>query len=220
MSDAHPVVVRGVRITEPATMITDFVIAAMCVGFAIVTERSTESFATARGLWGLSFAFAGIAAMIGGVVHGFVLYLTADSKQRLWKATQRTLGLTALAILVAAVVAFVDGELQRWLVGLAVAKFVWYATVVRKRDDYAIVVLDYGVSMLALVALATIGWVRTSSPASPWLIAGVAISGAAAVVQLKKIAPHRRFNHNDLYHAVQVIALYLFYRGGLLLVER
>lgn len=220
MPEAHPVTVRGVRIVEIATMVTDFVIAAICVFFAVILERSTGSLASARGMWGLSFVFTGIAATVGGVVHGFALHLSADVKQRLWKGTQYTMGLTALAILVAAVVAFADAALQPWLVGLAVAKCVWYATVVRRRDDYAIVVIDYGASMLALTVLAVMGWVRTAAPAAPWLLAGVAVSAAAVAVQIRRVAPHPRFNHNDLYHAVQMVALYLFYRGGSLLDGR
>ncbi len=60
----------------------------------------------------------------------------------------------------------------------------------------------------------TVGAMRIggSTPAASWLIAGVVVSGAGAAVQLKRVAPHPRFNHNDLYHVIQVAALYLFYR--------
>jgi uncharacterized protein DUF6962 len=211
--------VGGVRITEAATMATDFLIAVICIVFAVGIERGADSLGTARGLWGLSFALTAIAAVIGGVVHGFALHLEVAAKDRLWKATQYAVGLTSLAILTAAVVAFVDGAPQRWLVAVAVAKFLAYAAVVRRRDDYAVVVVDYGASMTAMAALAIAGWLRSGAPAAPWLVAGVVVSGAAAAVQLKKIAPHPRFNHNDLYHVIQIVALYLFYRGGRLLVD-
>jgi uncharacterized protein DUF6962 len=217
VTEASPIGVGGVRITEAATMATDFVIAVICIVFAVAIERGADGIATARGLWGLSFAFTAIAAMIGGVVHGFALHLEVAAKDRLWKATQYAMGLTSVAILAAAVVAFVDGAAQRWFVGVAVAKFLGYAAVVRRRDDYAVVVVDYGTSMIAMAALATAGWVRSGAPAAPWLVAGVVVSGVAAAVQLKKVAPHPRFNHNDLYHVIQVVALYLFYRGGRLL---
>jgi hypothetical protein len=39
-------------------------------------------------------------------------------------------------------------------------------------------------------------------------------------VQARRLAPHRLFNHNDLYHVIQMVALYAFYRGGLQLVDR
>jgi uncharacterized protein DUF6962 len=200
-------------------MATDFLIAAICIVFAVGIERSASDVATARGLWGLGFAFTATAAIIGGVVHGFALHLGVAAKDRLWKATQYTMGLTSLAILVAAVVAFSDGATERWLVGGAVAKFLAYAAVVQRRDDYAVVVVDYGASMLAMAGLAIAGWLRSSSPAAPWLVAGVVVSGIGAAVQLKKVAPHPRFNHNDLYHVIQIVALYLFYRGGRLLVD-
>ena len=34
-----------------------------------------------------------------------------------------------------------------------------------------------------------------------------------AIVQQSGISLHRHFNHNDLYHVVQIIGLYLLYRG-------
>jgi hypothetical protein len=51
-----------------------------------------------------------------------------------------------------------------------------------------------------------------------WMLAGVGASLAAALVQASGFALHRHFNHNDLYHVVQIAAMLLFYRG--LSVER
>jgi hypothetical protein len=45
------------------------------------------------------------------------------------------------------------------------------------------------------------------------MIAAVAASVAAAGVQAMKLAPHPQFNHNDLYHVIQIAAMWLFYRG-------
>ena len=53
-----------------------------------------------------------------------------------------------------------------------------------------------------------------------WLIAGVLVSLVAGIVQARRLALHRQFNHNDLYHVIQMVALYAFYRGGALLVDR
>ena len=55
---------------------------------------------------------------------------------------------------------------------------------------------------------------------SPWLVGGVLVSLVAGVVQARRLGVHRHFNHNDVYHVIQVIALFLFYRGGALLVDR
>ena len=53
-----------------------------------------------------------------------------------------------------------------------------------------------------------------------WLITGVLVSLVAAIVQARRLALHRHFNHNDLYHVIQMAALYAFYRGGAVLVDR
>lgn len=221
MSGVRPIAVGSMRLTEIATMLTDFLIAGICVGLALAMMRAAQPASEiVRQIWAGSFATTAVAAGIGGVVHGFALHLSPRTKQWLWKATQYVLGLTSLAVLGAAIIAFVDGRTQNWLLGVAVAKFIAYVGVVRRRDDYTIVVIDYGTSMIGLVALAAIGWAREGTPASPWLVAAVLVSAVAAIIQLRKIAPHPRFNHNDLYHVVQIVALYLFYRGGLLLVDR
>jgi hypothetical protein len=208
--------VGSLRITEPATMLTDFAIAIVCTAFASGVVQVAAGWG-ARDLWALSFAAAAAAAVVGGVVHGFALHLGPTVKQRLWKATQYLMGLTALAILAAAVAAFTGPDIRPWLLAAAVAKFAAYAAVVSRRDDYLVVVMDYGASMIALAVLAAVAWARTGAAAAPWLVAGVAVSGIAAAVQVGKVTPHPRFNHNDLYHVIQLVALYLFFRGGVLL---
>jgi hypothetical protein len=220
MTGQRPIAVGPLRITELATMVTDFAIAAICVAFAIGVERSATGVATARGVWAVTFALTAVAATIGGVVHGFALHLRPTTKQRLWKATQYTMGVTSFTILVGAVFAFLRGPAQTVLLAVALIKLVLYLAIVPGRDDYTIVVTDYALSMLGAVTLATVGWMEYGAPAAPWLVSGVVVSAIAAAIQLTKVAPHPRFNHNDLYHVVQIVALYLFYRGGLLLVDR
>ena len=46
------------------------------------------------------------------------------------------------------------------------------------------------------------------------------VSFAAAGVQVSGLDLHQHFNHNDLYHVIQLVGLYAFYRGGLMLTDR
>ena len=50
-----------------------------------------------------------------------------------------------------------------------------------------------------------------------WLKRAIGVSLAALAVLVLKLAPHPQFNHNDLYHVIQMGGLYCLYRGGLLL---
>jgi len=34
-------------------------------------------------------------------------------------------------------------------------------------------------------------------------------------VQVAKISLHKHFNYNDLFHVIQLLGIYLMYRGGI-----
>jgi hypothetical protein len=74
-------------------------------------------------------------------------------------------------------------------------------------DEFLFVVLDTGLAFAAVALLHL--W-----KLNRWILAGVAVSLAAALVQASGFAPHRHFNHNDLYHVIQIAAMVLLYRGA------
>lgn len=53
-----------------------------------------------------------------------------------------------------------------------------------------------------------------------WLLWGVGVSLLGLGVQQSDIRLRDNFNHNDLFHCIQLGALYLFYRGSRLLQDR
>lgn len=53
--------------------------------------------------------------------------------------------------------------------------------------------------------------------ASRWVLFALALSALAAGVQYGRWALHAHFNHNDLYHVIQIGAMVLFYKAGKLL---
>jgi len=50
-----------------------------------------------------------------------------------------------------------------------------------------------------------------------WLKKGLVISLVGVLIQVSGWSLHEHFNHNDLYHVVQMFGLYCFYRGALYL---
>jgi len=90
---------------------------------------------------------------------------------------------------------------------------VWMST----HDDFIFVIADYGSALVLILVLAWTSSAAGLGAAARWITAGVAVSVVAAAIQALKLAPHPQFNHNDLFHVVQMGALYLLYRGGLLL---
>lgn len=51
-------------------------------------------------------------------------------------------------------------------------------------------------------------------PFGPYLLLGMVVSLAGAFVQARRIAPHPLFNHNDLFHVLEMGALYLCYQAA------
>jgi hypothetical protein len=47
-----------------------------------------------------------------------------------------------------------------------------------------------------------------------WHAAGLAVSVGGLVIQQGHVSLHPSFNHNDLFHCVQILALFCFFRGA------
>ena len=78
--------------------------------------------------------------------------------------------------------------------------------------------LDSTLSLGVIAAVEGASWATrgaAGAPAAPWLLASVAVSVMAGLVQRKGLRVHAHLNHNDLYHLGQLVAVWLLYRGAL-----
>jgi hypothetical protein len=142
-----------------------------------------------------------LAAFLGGTWHGFL------QGKLLWKATLLAAGGASFAMLAGSAFAVLSGTPRAVLLALASVKFLVYAAVMLTRDEFIFVVIDSGIALALVAALHLWRW-------NAWIVAGVAVSVLGALVQASGLAPHRHFNHNDLYHVIQVAAMLLLYRGA------
>ena len=149
-------------ITEPATMITDYLLAIAGTIFAIQTFR-LRHLHRATILWFLAFAFGAAAALLGGTYHGFKLSFSPDTAKALWDTTMILIG--------------------------ACAGFLTAATIISslRRSE-----LEY---------------VR-------WLKRGLLISAAGFAIQKIGLDIHTHFNHNDIYHVIQIGGFWCLYEGA------
>lgn len=82
------------QITEPVTMLTDFALAAAGLYFAFLLARilGPRNLVSAW-LWCAAFIASSIAALIGGIYHGFALHFDASTLRFMWSAIIYALGL-------------------------------------------------------------------------------------------------------------------------------
>jgi hypothetical protein len=149
-------------ITEPMTMITDYLLALACAIFAVMTFRLHISH-PAIVFWILAFSFGAIAALLGGTHHGFKTNISVGTGKGLWDFTMVSIGMST-AFLVAATIA----------------------------------------SGLRHGELGHVTWLK-------W---GIAISAVGFVIQKVGWDIHHHFNHNDIFHIIQIAGFWCFYEGA------
>jgi len=182
-------------IAEPATVITDYILGAVAAWASFQLFRNPER---SRRYWALAFAALAAGAFFGGTWHGF---LRSDL---LWKATVLSVGVASFGMLAGSGLAVTQGRL---LLILATLKLAAYTAWMLLHDEFIYVVLDTGIALLVVAALHLWKW---NGP----ILAGVGLSAIAGLVQASGFALHAHFNHNDLYHVIQTLAVVLLYQGA------
>ena len=171
-------------------------------------------------LWAYAFFALAAGAALGGASHGFSLYLGETAKVWTWRATTFSIGFASFFLLAGSAYGALRRTAAGWAATAAFVKLLVYLVWMASHDDFVYVIADYGPSMLAVLGLNLYLWVALGEGAGKWITAGVAVSFLAAGVQLSGFALHRHFNHNDLYHVVQMVGVWFFYRGARDLQDR
>jgi uncharacterized protein DUF6962 len=198
-------------ISEPATLLTDYVLAGVTAWLAWSLFRAREG-QRARALWALAFAALALAAALGGTWHGFAPSFAAIAVVLVWKATVLCVGVGSFGMLAGSAMSTTAGNARKALLAVAAAKLAVYSAWMVGHSEYIYVIADTGAALILVAALHLRSAPRDS--ASRWILAGVGVSVLAAGVQASGFALHRNFNHNDVYHVIQIVAMILFYAGA------
>lgn len=206
-------------LAEPMTLLTDYLLAGVTgwLGWLLFRVREGQ---VARASWALAFAGLALAAVLGGTHHGFAPHLSEGTLFLLWKATLLAVGMASFAMLAGSTIAATSGSLRRVLLAFATAKLAAYVGWMLFHSEFIYVIADTGISMVAIAVLHGASALRSHDRASLWVLGGVGVSVLAAGVQASGFTLHRHFNHNDLYHVIQIAAMALFYIGGRRLHDR
>ena len=205
----------GITISESTTTVTDYLITVVAwwlgarLLLAVAGQRNQ-----AKRLWAIGFIFVGLGALLGGTSHGFVTYLGEDGLRYIWKGTVYAVGLSMLF----AVAGTIEGSsfgtfVRRVLHSVNVTGFVVYATWMIDHSGFIYVIYHYVSAMIGIALMQAWTWSRHRAIAAPWIIAGVLVTLLGAIIQQSGFTLHEHFNNNDLFHVVQIVGLFLLYRG-------
>lgn len=196
-------------IHEPATLVTDLLLAALAGGLSWHLRRARPAIPAAR-WWSAALACTSASALVGGLYHGFAPNFSPAVAPPWWTLTLLTICLVAAAMDLALVHEAVPAGRQRAVMMVVGLKFAAFAAAAVNIPQFVIAIINYGLTMLLWAAAATMlrrAWSRA-------MLAGIGLSIIAAAVQQLRIGISAHFNHNDFYHLIQAFALIAFYRAG------
>jgi len=190
-------------ITEPATTLTDYVMAALALGFSVDLRRRAAAARHARA-WSAVFAFLAVSALAGGTFHGFRPHLAAWVAEALWRASLAAAALSSCAALRAIALQWLGRARGRPLEHLAFVKLAAALVTGAVHPEFVVVVADFGITLLFGLAAATLERSKDRR-AFGLLCAGIGLFVLGAGVQQARVSPHPAFNHNDLFHGIQIL---------------
>ena len=123
------------------------------------------------------------------------------------------MGLTGLFMTASAAFVALTGVARRAFLIAAGLQFAAYGAWVVGHNDFRYVIYDYVAAMLLTLGLFVWAFHRRLSRSAVWIAAAILVTFAASGIQASGLDLHRYFNHNDLYHVMQMGAAWLFYLG-------
>lgn len=201
--------------TELTTAASDVALGFLAIFCAAYLWRIAEYDSWKVGLWCWVFGVLAASALLGAVAHGFTW------STRVWNL----LWIPLFLLLGFAVALFVVGATYDWLGQSAARKalpvmvvlaLVFFVATRMVSGTFAVFVIYEAAAMLC--ALAVYGYLAATSDANGMglMVAGVALSIVAAAVQASQavsITVIWQFDHNGVFHMIQMIALVVLTAG-------
>lgn len=193
--------------TERTTAATDALLALAAAGGAAMLARPAPP-TFARGVWLAALLASALASVLGAITHGFVLGDRLE--EALWQPLYLALGVTmALFVVGAARDAWGDRVGRRLLLPMLGLALVFYGVTRATRGDFVVFVV-YEAAALAFALLVYLRLAGARRPGAAAMAAALAVSLAAGLVQSVDVGVVRLiwpFDHNGLFHLVQLLGL-------------
>jgi hypothetical protein len=209
-----------VPITEPVTLLTDYLFAAVALWLGgRLAEASSRTGSWPQRLWAVAFAVGAASAVAGGTVHGFRPVLGPMARGLLWQSALLGSALAGALLVAALAFALLRGRDRVLALAALGAALVVELALVSSAGLTRHAVWGGAATIVLLLALALLLARHDRAPLA-WLALGLSLAAAGLAVQAFRVSPHPHFNHNDLCHVLLTAALWPIYRAGLCLQPR
>ena len=200
--------------TERTTAGTDALLALAAFAAILVLRRRTPP-SFGRAIWQAALASLAVASALGAATHG--LAMSDDLRELLWQPLYLALGVT-MSLFVAGAVRDWRGDpaARRALPPLLVLALGFYAVTRVTGGSFLVFVVYEAAALLLSLAI----YLRLAAggrrPGAAMMAGALAVSLTAGAVQASDLGPVRlfwEFDHNGLFHLVQLAGLVLLVTG-------
>jgi len=207
-------------IYEPMTTITDLIIAVIAFYYSIeLTSIYINQLLNVQYHWIWTFRMLGLGSFLGALSHGVGPYCSAPIASIIWKFTTYSIGIMSYFMFLSMLHHLFEYQLVIRLRWALLCLVVIYLFIVTRNDDFVNVVLFYVPLMIIVLVGLLYSYFIFHSDGVNMIILGIIISFVAAGVQQSGIVLHEHMNYNDIAHFVQMVAMWCFYQGSIVLQD-
>lgn len=201
-------------LADPVVSLTDYGLAVECAVLSGAAFRSGGDGWLAAAA-GALFLAVGLAAFLGGTVHGFLTDHTDPLHTVVWRVTIGLLALTGyLGILAGTRIMAGLRAARVAALAFTVPLIAYWIFVAEGHDDFRVAIAAYSVGLVVLALACLLAMRDSTGGGSRWLLVGIALSVVASLIQ--QDLPHNGWPlsmRNGVYHVLEAIALWLMFAG-------
>ncbi len=208
------------EIHEPMTVFTDLIIMGLGIWFAKeIHALHIKSSMAVHWQFGKAFWLMAAAGLFGAIAHGVGPHLSDVLNKVIWKFTMLFIGFTSFSLIMGSLYHGFQIEtvhLVRWVL---ITLVIGYVLVVINDDRFINAVRFYIPAMMIMLGVMLYSYFANNSSGTGWVIISVIIAFFGAGIQVGSISLHKHFNHNDIYHVIQMGSMACLYRGVIFLKD-
>lgn len=200
--------------TELTTAATDAALAVIAVALLVSLARRPVREEWMKRLWASVFALLAVGGALGAVAHG--LDLSSSVRTTLWQPLYLSLGLSVALFCVGSIGAWRGEAAARTALPWAVAVGIgFFALTQVSGTGFGIFIAYEAAAMVATLIIYFSLWMARRSPGAGRVALGVGLTLVAAAIQVSSLSlwilwP---FDHNGLFHLVQIVAVFTIASG-------
>ncbi len=214
--EEHPfITLLGLKITEPVTMLTDFILAAACLYFAIIIRKCLKS-TKAKKYFVYYFFSMAAGTFLGGLFgHGLQAYIGMEGKYPGWVLT--ILSMYFLQIASMFLVPDLDQKYKDKYKLFSITLMIVFLFIAFYKNHFSYVVYHNMVAGLLIIPTFAYLFFKHKMLGTGWILFSFLISLSIPYFQLNRIGVNRWFTYHDVCHTIMLIGLSLIFYGAWLL---